>query len=100
MKKKNTQQPVSTDFSLGTQQALGIKAARSIHQEEFICPLESIYPKSASCVFRFCIIYLLLSFLKTKPKKKMRNVFIYMTCIYTSISDWKYTICLMIFTTI
>lgn len=99
MKKKNTQQPVSTDFSLGTQQALGIKAARSIHQEEFICPLESIIQK-VLVVFRFCIIYLLLSFLKTKPKKKMRNVFIYMTCIYTSISDWKYTICLMIFTTI
>lgn len=69
MKKKNTQQPVSTDFSLGTQQALGIKAARSIHQEEFICPLESIIQK-VLVVFRFCIIYLLLSFLKTKPKKK------------------------------
>lgn len=57
MKKKNTRQPVSTDFSLGTQQALGIKAARSIHQEAFICPLESIYPKSASYVFTFCIIF-------------------------------------------
>ena len=57
MKKKNTQQPVSTDFSLGTQQALGIKAAGSVNQEEFICPLESIYPKSASCVFTFCIIF-------------------------------------------
>lgn len=42
---ENTQQPMSTYFSLGTQQALGIKAAHSIHQEEFICPLESIYPK-------------------------------------------------------
>lgn len=43
--------------------------------------------------------FLLLSFLKTKPKK-MRNVFIYMNCIYTSISDWKDTICLMIYTPI
>lgn len=97
MKKKNTQQPMSTYFSLGTQQALGIKAA--LHSsEEFIYPLESIYPKSASCVY--ILHNLLLSFLKTKPKKKMRNVFIYMTCIYTSISDWKDIICLLIYTTI